>query len=209
MNPISNAGDNETLHELVLRGARGDEKALEVIYHRFKVPLFSLVCRYTVDVTEAEDVLQDVFLTAFTRMGEIREVTKFKSWIFKIAVNASLCHLRSRKGERGQVSLNEIENSAIVPTDGGSRLDIRGPLEDAIQALPVRLRNVFLLHDVEGFKHEEIADILGCTAGTSKSQLFKARLKIRGRLTEGGIGGTVIPLKSQCHKVRTDTRGER
>jgi len=201
MNPIDNTCDSETLDELVQRGVRGDERALEGIYHRFKSPLFSLICRYTSDVVAAEDVMQDVFVTVFTHLAEVNDVTRLRSWLFRIAVNASLGHLRSRKVERGHLSLDEIENVASGPSDEGLRIALRGPLEDAIGALPERLRMVFLLHDVEGFKHEEISEMLGCTIGTSKSQLFKARLKIRARLAGAGIAEAGVTLGSQHDKA--------
>lgn len=176
--------ENETLAELVQRGAEGDEKALEAIYHRFKTPLFNLACRYTCDVDAAEDILQEVFLTAFTHLADLENVARFPGWLFRIAINTSLGHIRSRKAERRNfVRLSELAGVMAVPSDEESSSTLRRLLEEAIQALPERLKSVFLLHDVEGFKHEEIARILGCTVGTSKSHLFKARLKLRAHLS--------------------------
>jgi RNA polymerase sigma-70 factor (ECF subfamily) len=203
---MTESRDDERLAQLVREGAKGDEKALENIYHCFKTPLFGLICRYTCDVASAEDLLQDVFVTAFTHLADVNDATKLRGWLFRIAVNTSLGHLRSRKAEKRHVNLNEIDNVATHFSGEESSIILRGPLEDAIQALPERLRSVFLLHDVEGFKHEEIADILGCAVGTSKSHLFKARLRIRDRLTSAG---TKIPLKSRHHITVTHTNEER
>ncbi|KPJ59534.1 MAG: hypothetical protein AMJ46_10970 [Latescibacteria bacterium DG_63] len=171
------------MDELVRRGARGDEKALEAIYHRFKTPLFNLARRYTGDEAAAEDVLQEVFLAAFTHLADLENVARFQSWVFRIAINTCLSYVRSRKPEmRRSVPLSEVEDVVAAPANLESGSALRRPLEEAIQALPGRLRSVFLLHDLEGFKHEEIANILGCTVGTSKSHLFKARLKLRKQL---------------------------
>jgi RNA polymerase sigma-70 factor (ECF subfamily) len=178
----------ENLSELVRRGVQGDERALEGIYDRFKYPVFNLAYRYTGDAAAAEDLLQDVFLTAFTRLGDLNEAASFQSWLFKIAVNSCLGHLRSRKAERrSSVSLSEIEDVAAAVSVREPAHTLCRSLEQAVQALPERLKMVFLLHDVEGFKHEEIAGILRCSVGTSKSHLFKARVRLRDRLAKAGV----------------------
>lgn len=175
---------NAQLADLIHRGAGGDERALEEIYARFKRPLFSLACRYTGNASAAEDVLQDVFLRAFTRLGEVNNPATFPAWLFRIAVNASLSHLRSSRRERqSAVPLGGLEGTLAAPAESEGGRDMRRPLEEAIQELPARLKSVFLLHDVQGFKHEEISAMLGCSTGTSKSHLFKARLKLRNRLS--------------------------
>ncbi|MBN1504552.1 MAG: RNA polymerase sigma factor [Candidatus Eisenbacteria bacterium] len=180
--------DDLALPGLVTRAADGDERALEALYHRFKTPVFNLARRYTGNPAAAEDVLQDVFVTAFTRIGDVRDAARFPGWLFRVTVNTSLAHLRSSKVRgRAQIPIQEVESSLAAPGDLGSAVAARRPLEQAIEVLPPRLKSVFLLHDVEGFKHEEIADVLGCTVGTSKSNLFKARMKLRERLTELGM----------------------
>jgi RNA polymerase sigma-70 factor (ECF subfamily) len=185
--PLSPLQADEALADLVRRGAAGDESALEAIYHRFKAALFSLACRYTGNAAAAEDVLQEVFLKALTHLSEVNNVATFPGWLYRITVNASLSYLRSRKAERrSSVPLSDVEGvlAASSREETGSRL--RKPLEEAIQTLPKRLKSVFLMHDVQGFKHEEIAGILGCTVGTSKSHLFKARMRLRDRLLKTG-----------------------
>jgi len=173
------------LADLVEKATDGDERALEALYHRFKTPVFNLARRYTGSPAAAEDVLQDVFITAFTHIRDVREAAKFPGWLFRVAVNTSLAHVRAGKVRvRATVSIQDVEGSLAAPGDACATADARRPIEQAVEVLPPRLKTVFLLHDVEGFKHEEIADMLGCTVGTSKSNLFKARMKLRQRLTE-------------------------
>jgi len=179
--------DDLSLPVLVTRAAEGDERALEAIYHRFKTPIFNLARRYTGSPTAAEDVLQDVFVTAFTRIGDVREAAKFPGWLFRVAVNTSLAHVRSGSARgHAHVAIQDVEGMLAAPGDAAAQTAARRPLEKAIDVLPPRLKTVFLLHDVEGFKHEEIADMLGCSVGTSKSNLFKARMKLRQCLTDPG-----------------------
>ena len=181
--PQSPFQPDDTLADLIQKGVGGDERALEAIYHRFKGLLFSLAYRYTGNAAAAEDVLQDVFLKAFTHLHEVDNAVTFPGWLHRIAINTSLSYIRSRKAEmRGAVPLSEIEGVLAAPAEEERGGLLKKPLEEAIQTLPHRLKSVFLMHDVQGFKHEEIAGILGCTVGTSKSSLFKARLKLRDRL---------------------------
>ncbi len=178
---------NEELADLIRLGAEGDERALERIYNRFKRPLFSLACRYTGNASTAEDILQEVFLKAFTRLHEVRNAATFPAWLYKIAVNASLSHLRATRHERREaVPIAELEGVLAAPSEGEEQSGLRRPLEEAIRNLPGRLKAVFLLHDVQGFKHEEISAMLGLATGTTKSHLFKARLKLRKYLIKSG-----------------------
>ncbi len=194
---MSQSTDDLSLPVLVTRAADGDERALEALYHRFKTPIFNLARRYTGSPTTAEDVLQDVFVTAFTHIGDVREAERFPGWLFRVAVNTSLAHLRSG-GARAHphVAIQDVEGSLAAPGDAASQMAARRPLEQAVDVLPPKLKTVFLLHDVEGFKHEEIADMLGCTVGTSKSNLFKARMKLRQTLTDRGAAPGTPSLRT-------------
>lgn len=195
--------DDLSLPVLVARAAEGDERALETIYHRFKTPIFNLARRYTGSPTAAEDVLQDVFVTAFTHIGDVREAAKFPGWLFRVAVNTSLAHARSGSVRgHSHVAIQDIEGSLAAPGDAASEMAARRPLEQAVDVLPPKLKTVFLLHDVEGFKHEEIADMLGCTVGTSKSNLFKARMKLRQCLTEKGMAPGATPAPAAVIKEK-------
>ncbi|MBN2198738.1 MAG: RNA polymerase sigma factor [Candidatus Aminicenantes bacterium] len=184
---MTESKENAQLADLIRQGAEGDERALEAIYRRFKRPLFSLACRYTGNASAAEDVLQEVFLRVFTRLGEVNNPATFSAWLYRITINASLSQLRaSRHERRAAVPLGDVEDVLAAPAVGADGGDLRRPLEDAIRELPARLKSVFLLHDVQGFKHEEISSMLGLSTGTTKSHLFKARMRLRNRLLRTG-----------------------
>lgn len=181
--PVWGTADKARLEELVRRGREGDLAAMESIYGMFKGPVFGLVYRYAQNRAAAEDLLQDVFLKVFGNMGRVREAATFPGWVFRIAVNTAYSYLRQKRAQADRhVPLEELEGRLEDRTSAPVEKDLQGPLEEAIQALAPRLRSVFLLHDVQGFKHEEIARALGCAVGTSKSQLFKARIKVRAFL---------------------------
>lgn len=135
--------------------------------------------------TEAEDLTQEAFLQLFRKIGTFRGESAFSTWLHRLSVNVVLMHLR-KKGIN-QISLDETENSQGEPVkrdygDDDRRLvgsiDRIG-LNRAIAELPPGYRTVFILHDVEGYEHNEIAEIMNCSIGNSKSQLHKARLKLR------------------------------
>jgi RNA polymerase sigma-70 factor (ECF subfamily) len=171
------------LARLIERSRRGDQQAMEAIYGRYKTALFNLAFRYTYDRATAEDLLQEIFIKVFTHISGVNRVETFTAWVYRIALNTCYSHLRSKKAEfRNAVPLEDVEpfiHSGKNEEAGG---DLRKHLDDAIARLPRGLREVFILHDVQGFKHEEIARALRLSVGTSKSQLFKARLRLRGIL---------------------------
>jgi RNA polymerase sigma-70 factor (ECF subfamily) len=179
--------DKDRLEELVARSRDGDLAAMESLYGMFKGPVFGLVYRYAQNRAAAEDLLQDVFLKVFSHMRDVREAATFPGWVFRIAVNTAYSFLRQKKAQGDKtVPLDDLEGGVEDRKGEPAERDLQGPLEAAIQALAPRLRSVFVMHDVQGFKHEEIARALGCAVGTSKSQLFKARLKVRDYLRAKG-----------------------
>ena len=179
---------SESLDVLLRRGLAGDPSALEGIYERFKRPVFSLARRYTRDDAAAEDLLQDIFIKIFTHLEKVKDTKTFAAWVYRIALNACYSYLREKKSHSQKtVPLAEVEGRMGEATYDSHEENLKKPIDEAIQSLPGKLRSVFLLHDVQGFKHEEIAKTLGCSVGTSKSQLFKARLKIRLYLKNKGI----------------------
>ena len=185
--PVWGTADKARLEELVRRGREGDMAAMESIYGMFKGPVFGLVYRYAQNRVAAEDLLQDVFLKVFGNMGKVRDAATFPGWVFRIAVNTAYSYLRQKRAQADRnVPLDDLAGTLEDRKAGPVEKDIAGPLEEAIRALAPRLRSVFLLHDVQGFKHEEIARTLGCAVGTSKSQLFKARLRVRAYLKARG-----------------------
>jgi len=178
--PVWGTADKARLADLVERGRDGDLAAMESLYEMFKRPVFGLIYRHTQNQAVAEDLLQDVFLKIFSHLRNVRDTATFPGWVFRIALNTSYSYLRQKKAQGVKlVPLSDLEGR--LEERGGEPVerDLRKPLDEAIQALAPRLRSVFVLHDVQGFKHEEIARTLGCAVGTSKSQLFKARIKIR------------------------------
>ncbi len=181
--PVWGTADKARLEDLVARGRAGEMAALEAIYEMFKGPVFGLVYRHAQDRAAAEDLLQDAFIKVFSHMREVRDAATFPAWVYRISLNTAYSHLRQKRTQAGKVvPLADVEGRIEEPGTEPVESDLQGPLEEAIRALAPRLRTVFVLHDVQGFKHEEIARTIGCAVGTSKSQLFKARLKVRAHL---------------------------
>jgi RNA polymerase sigma-70 factor (ECF subfamily) len=132
--------------------------------------------------TEAEDLTQEVFIQLYRKIGSFRGDSAFTTWLHRMTVNQVLMHFRKRsvkyektteEGETPVQIVHGTENAQKMPVVDKIALD------NAIKQLPPGYRNVFVLHDIEGYEHEEVARILGCSVGTSKSQLHKARLKMR------------------------------
>ncbi|MGD1008812.1 MAG: RNA polymerase sigma factor [Candidatus Aminicenantales bacterium] len=172
--------DKARLADLLARGRSGDLAAMESIYEMFKRPVFGLQYRHTLNQAVAEDLLQDVFLKVFSHLREVRDADTFPAWVFRIALNTCYSYLRQQKAQGGKtVPLSEMEGQILDEGAEPVESDLKEPLETAVESLPPRLRSVFVLHDVQGYKHEEISRLLGCSVGTSKSQLFKARMKLR------------------------------
>ncbi len=180
-----NAPAQDVLADLIRRSQAGDGQAMEALYYRYKTALFNMAYRYTYDRATAEDLLQEIFIKVFTHIEDVRRTETFTGWIYRIALNTCYSHLRGKKIElQKNVPLADVEGALHAPGESESSNDVRRPLDEAIARLPVKLKEIFLLHDVQGFKHEEIARMLGLSVGTSKSQLFKARLKLRDFLTQ-------------------------
>jgi len=174
-----------TLSVLIKRSQGGDERAMEKIYEHYKRPLFNLAYRTTFDRLAAEDLLQDIFVKIFSHLGEVDRDETFVAWMYRIALNTCYSYLRSRRSRDGHsISLSEIEGKKEEAVYDGHEESLAGPLDEAVRKLPERLRAVFMLHDVQGHTHQEIGRMLGFTVGTSKSQLFKARMRIREFLKE-------------------------
>ena len=131
---------------------------------------------------DAEDLLQEIFLLVYRKLPEFRGESAIGTWLYRLAMNRCLDHLKSRQAKASHLTgvLDEAVAAAPGRSEGGiGKLD----LERAIAQLPEGARAAFVLHDVEGFQHQEIAEILGISEGTSKSQVHKARLKLRTMLT--------------------------
>ena len=171
------------LKDLIRRSRTGDTQAMGSIYEHFKSPLYGLAYRYTNNATAAEDLIQDIFLKVFTNLPSLDNDGAFVGWLYRIAVNTCLSYIRSNKRAfQKEVPLEEVEGilSGVVP--GRPEDMLSKSIAEALQVLPPKLKSVFMLHDIQGFKHGEVAQIMDCSVGTSKSQLFKARMKIRHHL---------------------------
>jgi RNA polymerase sigma-70 factor (ECF subfamily) len=172
--------------ELAARCRAGDAAAFEELYRQHARRLFSLVVRMIGSVDDAEDLLQEVFLQAHRKMSGFRGESALGTWLYRLTMNHCLDQLRGRQVRMNRATESLDDDDAEEPVAPGpvvpgpvSRLD----LERAIKMLPDGARAAFLLHDVEGFEHREIAQILGISEGTSKSQVHKARMKLRAILS--------------------------
>jgi RNA polymerase sigma-70 factor, ECF subfamily len=180
--------------EAINRAQRGDAKSFEDLYHLHKRRVYSLCLRMTSNAAEAEDLAQEAFLQLYRKIATFRGESAFSTWLHRLTVNVVLMHLR-KKG-LPEISLDE----ALEPTHEDSpRKEIgeqdrvlegsieRVHLERAIEGLPPGYRIIFTLHDIEGYEHHEIAEMMDCSVGNSKSQLHKARMKLRELLKAGAV----------------------
>ncbi len=162
--------------ELIQRAQEGDPQAIREIYRTYSPRVYAIVKRLAADDGLAEDWAQEAWVRIFRALGTFRGDARFTTWLHRIAVNSALHGRRWRERRVGREA--SIPESLPSRTNSDQPL-LRMRLEKAMQQLPDRMRQVLVLHDVEGYTHEDIADFLGITAGTSKSQLFKARARMR------------------------------
>lgn len=168
--------------QLAQSAARGDMAAFEEIYQRHHRRVYSICLRMLQNAYEAEDLTQDVFIQLYRKIGSFRGDSAFTTWLHRMTVNQVLMHFRKRTVKFEKTTEEGETPVQLVPgTENPFKMPIvdKIALENAIDQLPAGYKNVFMLHDVEGFEHEEVAKILGCSVGTSKSQLHKARLKLQ------------------------------
>jgi RNA polymerase sigma-70 factor, ECF subfamily len=176
--------------KIICSAQRGDIEALAWIYDQHRRRVFNLCFRILRDHADAEDVTQDVFVQVFRKIDTFRGQSAFSTWLHRLAVNMVLMELRSRKSHVYTTVPIEARNEEEESTHeyfGVEDISLRGSidrvaLEYALSELPPGYRIVFLLHDVHGYEHQEIAEILSCSIGNCKSQLHKARLKLRKML---------------------------
>lgn len=191
MYKVQNAtsGEARALNErLVARVLANDPEVFGEVYARYSTRVFNICYGMVRDVAIAEDLTQDTFLQAFRKISSFRGDSLLSTWLHRIAVNTTLMFLRREKIRPFEYSLNDT-----VETEDGDRTERligrddrdlcgapdRVTLQRAVESLPEGYRMIFMLHDVHGYEHHEIAEFLGCTIGNTKSQLHKARLKLR------------------------------
>lgn len=169
----------------VLLAAGGDRRAFERLYRLHVNRVFSLCTRMCGSRTKGEELTQDVFVRAWEKLPQFRGDAQFSTWIHRVAVNIVLTDRKNEARHRKRIVEDESESGetplqkASVTPGYGDRMDITAALEN----LPPGARQIFVLHDIEGYKHEEIAEMCGITAGGSKAQLHRARLLLREALT--------------------------
>ncbi len=174
--------------ELIERAKQGDAQAFQALYDKHKRRVYSLCLRMTANTAEAEDLTQEAFLQLYRKIGTFRGESAFSTWLHRLSVNVVLMQLR--KKSLPVVSLEEStqgEEDTPKKDFGAEDLALAGSidrlqLQKAVDDLPPGYRMIFVLHDIEGYEHNEIATIVGCSIGNSKSQLHKARMKLRDLL---------------------------
>jgi RNA polymerase sigma-70 factor (ECF subfamily) len=196
--------------DVVRRAQQGDAAAFEHIYRLHSRRVYSLCLRMAGNPTDAEDLTQDVFLQLFRKIGTFRGESAFSTWLHRMSVNIVL--MRFRKKPKGETSLETVTNqdedsSGPAKEFGGADLRLDGvidrvALQAAISELAPGYRAMFVLHYVQGYKHNEIARILGCTTGNSKSQTHKARLRLRELLRK-----TLLGSEPEHGEARSDSLG--
>jgi RNA polymerase sigma-70 factor (ECF subfamily) len=164
--------------ELVSRARGGDVEAFEALYRAHVGRIHAVCLRMTGNRATAEDLVQEAFVRAWRKLSSLRTESTFSSWLLRLTVNLVVSHLRSRLPR-------ELEDAFDERAEPGGRFPnpaARVDLEEALRSLPAGARLVVVLHDLEGYRHEEIARLMGTAVGTSKAQLHRARRLLRGRL---------------------------
>ncbi len=173
--------------DLAGAAAKGDMAAFEELYKRHNRRVYSVCLRMTHNVSEAEDLAQEAFIQVFRKIGSFRGESAFTTWLHRLTVNQVLMHFRKRSVKLERTTQEgDTPEQVVRGTQNPNTMPVvdRIALDRAIAQLPPGYREVFMLHDVEGHDHEEIGQILGVATGTSKSQLHKARMKLRKLLRE-------------------------
>jgi RNA polymerase sigma-70 factor (ECF subfamily) len=198
--------------DVVRLAQQGDADAFERIYRLHSRRVYALCLRMVGDPMQAEDLTQDVFLQVFRKIGTFRGESAFSTWLHRIAVNIAL--MRLRKKALAETSIDAIANpeeeTAQPPQEfGGPDLRLNGvidriTLQAAINELAPGYRAMFILHDIQGYEHNEIAQMFGCSAGNSKSQVHKARMRLRELLQHAVGEGTRQHRKSTAGSLAMD-----
>ena len=212
MQDLTQSSRTETDLELVKRAQEGDAEAFAALFHAHKGRVYSICLRMTNNTAQAEDLTQDAFLQVFRKLDTFKGNSALSTWLYRIAVNTVLMHFRKKALK--QISLDEPSSQDVkqVRREYGSRdgrlsgsVD-RIALIRAIKDLPAGYRTIFLLHEVEGYEHQEIAKILDCSVGNSKSQLHKAKLRIREFLQEPAKNAVRVEARIAAQEVNTVPR---
>lgn len=168
--------------DLVERCRAGDVEAFGALYREQAPRLFALTRRMGGSPEEGEDLLQEVFLQAYRKLGSFKGDSSIGTWLYRLALNHCLDYVRGRRARMDKVTETLDREDSFEPVARRATPIARIDLDRAIERLPDGCREAFVLHDVEGFDHKEVGRLLGIAEGTSKSQVFKARMKLRAML---------------------------
>lgn len=183
-------------YELAQAVSQGAVSCMADLYHRHSGMVFALCLRMTGNVWEAEDLRQDIFIQLLKKAGTFRGEGQFSTWLYRFTINQVLMHLRKPVRRReSPCMLDDLANTRLVKPSMGRQMTDRITIDSALQKLPSGSRSIFVKFDVEGYNHEEIAGIFGCSVGTSKSQLHKARRKLRKLIGRNGTQSLRTPIK--------------
>jgi len=168
-------------YELTQAIAGGTISGIGDLYERHRTKVYSLCLRMTGNVSEAEDLTQEIFLHLVRKAGSFRGESQFSTWLYRFTTNHVLMHFRTltRRNQRFPYLVDELQATRSLKISVGSQLLDRVALDAALAKLPFGCRSVFLKIDVEGYNHREVAGLFGCSVGNSKSQLHKARRRLR------------------------------
>jgi RNA polymerase sigma-70 factor, ECF subfamily len=180
--PSTSAEDKAAAQKLIQRAQAGDVDAFEILYSEHSPRIYALCLRLMAgDTSDATELLQDVFIKAWRRLDTFRGDSAFASWLHRLTVNTMLENTRS-EGRRTARVLPMEDTSRLAGAARASGIELKMDMERAIASLPKGARLAFVLHDVEGYQHQEIAEQLSVTVGTVKAQLHRARRLLRERL---------------------------
>ncbi|HKB13235.1 MAG TPA: RNA polymerase sigma factor [Vicinamibacterales bacterium] len=168
--------------DLVARCRAGDVEAFETLYRDHAARLYTLACRMAGSPEDGEDLLQEIFLQAYRKLGSFKGDSSIGTWLYRLALNHCLDYVRSRRARMNKLTETLDAETSFEPVARRETPIAKMDLERAVERLPEGCREAFVLHDVEGFDHKEVGELLGIAEGTSKSQVFKARTKLRGLL---------------------------
>jgi RNA polymerase sigma-70 factor, ECF subfamily len=157
-------------------------EAFESMYREHSPRIYSMACRMAGSPQDGEDLLQEIFLQAYRKLGSFKGESSLGTWLYRLALNHCLDYVRSRHAKMNKLTETLDAEQSFQPVAARQTPIAKMDLERAIERLPDGCREAFVLHDIEGFDHKEVGDLLGIAEGTSKSQVFKARMKLRALL---------------------------
>lgn len=179
--PVKGNGSDMSVKKIVRKCIDGDRESFRHLYDTYKDRVFSTCIRMLGNAQDAEDALQDIFVKVHKNISAFEGKSAFTTWLYRIAVNTCIEHLRKRK-DNDSVDIDVTTDTSLFVSSTGPSDNFRLIVDKEIMKLPEGYRSVFILHAVEGFKHHEIAKILDISTGTSKSQYYQARERLRKNL---------------------------